>query len=224
MIITRAPAAVVVVRAPVKANVEGVVGVAICGVAVVVFPGMPAGLAGAGLVPKAGVALGLFGATPRVPGPDPGVPRPGPDVPGLGALGLGVVGPGTTVVGSGTAVLVVVGAATVLVVVVVVVGGAVVVLVVGTVKTGGGLKTGGAAVVVVVGVAATLAVKLLVIVAVQVTVVAPVLPDPTHWLIVVGRPVSCEDGAVTVHVSVPPAPPELLHWVTLCPAGPPLPA
>ncbi|GAC1593050.1 MAG: hypothetical protein NVS3B21_13570 [Acidimicrobiales bacterium] len=27
-----------------------------------------------------------------------------------------------------------------------------------------------------------------------------------------------------VHVSVPPAPPELLHWVTLWPPGPPLPA
>ncbi|MHB1534869.1 MAG: hypothetical protein ACYC1D_09735 [Acidimicrobiales bacterium] len=66
--------------------------------------------------------------------------------------------------------------------------------------------------------------KLLVIVAVQVTVLAPPVPEPLHWLIVVGSPVDCEGGAVTVQVSVPPGPPELLHWVTLWPPGPPLPA
>jgi hypothetical protein len=65
-----------------------------------------------------------------------------------------------------------------------------------------------------------LAVKLLVIVAVQVTVLAPVGPDALHWLIVVGSPVSCVGGAVTVQVIVPPAPPELLHCATLCPPGP----
>jgi hypothetical protein len=60
-----------------------------------------------------------------------------------------------------------------------------------------------------------LSVKLFVIVAVHVTVLAPVGPEALHWLIVVGRPVSCEEGAVTVQVSVPPAPPEALHWATL---------
>jgi hypothetical protein len=69
-----------------------------------------------------------------------------------------------------------------------------------------------------------LSMKLLVIVAVQVTVLAPVLPEALHWVIVVGSPVSCEGGAVTVQVSVPPAPPELLHWVTLWPPGPASPA
>ena len=57
--------------------------------------------------------------------------------------------------------------------------------------------------------------KLLVIVAVQVTVLAPNVPEPSHWVILIGSPVLCESGAVTVQVSVPPAPPELLHWVTL---------
>jgi hypothetical protein len=65
--------------------------------------------------------------------------------------------------------------------------------------------------------------KLLVIVAVQVTVLAPVGPEPLHWLIVVGSPVVSEEGAVAVQVSVPPAPPESLHWVTLWPPGPPVP-
>jgi hypothetical protein len=65
--------------------------------------------------------------------------------------------------------------------------------------------------------------KLLVIVAVQVTVLAPVVPEALHWLIVVGSPVLCEGGAVTVQVIVPPAPPELLHCVTVCPPGPPVP-
>jgi hypothetical protein len=55
-----------------------------------------------------------------------------------------------------------------------------------------------------------LSMKLLVMVAVQVTVLAPVLPDELHWLIVIGKPVLCEGGAVTVQVSVP-VPPELLH-------------
>lgn len=77
---------------------------------------------------------------------------------------------------------------------------------------------------VVVVTAAVLAMKLLVMVAVQVTVLAPVEPEESHWLIVVGRPVLCEGGAVRVQVKVPPAPPELLHWVTLWPPGPPLPA
>ena len=75
----------------------------------------------------------------------------------------------------------------------------------------------------VVVVADVLARKLLVMVAVQVTVLAPVGPEPLHWVIVVGRPVDWEAGAVTVQVSVPPAPPELLHWATLWPPGPPLP-
>ncbi len=65
--------------------------------------------------------------------------------------------------------------------------------------------------------------KLLVIVAVQVTVLAPVVPEASHWLIVVGSPVVCDGGAVTVQVSVPPAPPELLHWLTLWPPGPAVP-
>jgi len=69
-----------------------------------------------------------------------------------------------------------------------------------------------------------LAMKLFVIVAVQVTVLAPFLPEPLHWPIVVGSPVLCEGGAVTVQVSVPSAPPELLHWVTLWPPGPAVPA
>ena len=68
-----------------------------------------------------------------------------------------------------------------------------------------------------------LAVKLFVIVATQVTVLAPVVPDALHWLMVVGRPVVCDGGAVAVQVKVPPAPPELLHWVTLCPPGPAVP-
>jgi hypothetical protein len=68
-----------------------------------------------------------------------------------------------------------------------------------------------------------LAMKLLVIVAVQVTVLAPVGPEALHWLIVVGSPVLCEGGAVTVQVRVPPAPPEPLHWVTLWPPGPAVP-
>lgn len=66
--------------------------------------------------------------------------------------------------------------------------------------------------------------KSLAIVAVQVTVLAPVVPEALHWLMVVGRPVFCDAGAVTVQVSVPPAPPELLHWVTLWPPGPAVPA
>ncbi len=61
-------------------------------------------------------------------------------------------------------------------------------------------------------------------VAVQVTVLAPPVPELLHSLMVVGRPVDCEGGAVTVQVSVPPGPPELLHCVTLWPPGPPLPA
>ena len=65
--------------------------------------------------------------------------------------------------------------------------------------------------------------KLLVIVVVQVTVLAPVWPEALHWLMVVGSPVLCVGGAVTVQVRVPPAPPELLHWLTLWPPGPPVP-
>jgi hypothetical protein len=42
-------------------------------------------------------------------------------------------------------------------------------------------------------------------------------------LIVVGRPVLWVGGAVTVQVSVPPAPPESLHWETLWPPGPAVP-
>jgi hypothetical protein len=68
-----------------------------------------------------------------------------------------------------------------------------------------------------------LSMKLLVIVAVQVTVLAPVVPEATHCLMVVGRPVSWVGGAVTVQVSVPPAPPEPLHWVTRWPPGPAVP-
>jgi hypothetical protein len=56
---------------------------------------------------------------------------------------------------------------------------------------------------------------LLVIVAVQVTVVPPSVPESSHWVIVIGNPVLRESGAVTVQVSVPPGPPESLHWVTL---------
>jgi len=97
----------------------------------------------------------------------------------------------------------------------VVVAGAVVVVLLGTVVV--------VAPVVVVVPPVVLARKLLVMVAVQVTVLAPVDPEPLHWVIVVGRPVDCEAGAVTVQVSVPPAPPEALHWLTLCPPGPPLP-
>ena len=78
-------------------------------------------------------------------------------------------------------------------------------------------------VVVLVVVAAVAFVKLLVIVAVHVTVLAPVVPDPTHWPIVTARPVSWEGGAVTVHVIVPPAPPAELHWETLCAPGPAVP-
>jgi hypothetical protein len=63
----------------------------------------------------------------------------------------------------------------------------------------------------------------LVIVAVQVTVLAPPVPDPSHWVIVVGNPVLSETGAVAVQVSVPPGPPDSLHWMTLWPPGPPVP-
>jgi hypothetical protein len=56
-----------------------------------------------------------------------------------------------------------------------------------------------------------LAKKLLVIVAVHDTLLAPAVPELLHWVIVVGRPVDCEAGAVVVQVSVPPAPPERLH-------------
>ena len=80
--------------------------------------------------------------------------------------------------------------------------------------TTGGVSTGG----VDVG-----AMKLFVMVAVQVTVLAPVLPEPSHWLMVVGSPVLCEGGAVAVQVSVPPAPPEALHWSTVWPPGPDVP-
>jgi hypothetical protein len=69
-----------------------------------------------------------------------------------------------------------------------------------------------------------LAKKLFVIVEVHVTVLAPVPPEPPHWLIEVGSPVVWVDGAVVVQVMVPPAPPELLHWTTLWLPGPPVPA
>ncbi|HUC15023.1 MAG TPA: hypothetical protein VMS00_11280 [Acidimicrobiales bacterium] len=66
--------------------------------------------------------------------------------------------------------------------------------------------------------------KLLTIVAVQVTVLAPAGPEPLHWSIVVGSPVLWEGGAVAVQVMVPPGPPEELHCVSLWPPGPPDPA
>ena len=44
-------------------------------------------------------------------------------------------------------------------------------------------------------------------VAVQVTVLAPLGPDALHCWIVIGSPVSSEGGAVAVQVMVPPAPP-----------------
>jgi hypothetical protein len=75
-----------------------------------------------------------------------------------------------------------------------------------------------------VGSAAALAMKLLTIVAVQVTVLAPAGPEPLHWSMVVGSPVLCEGGAVAVQVMVPPGPPEELHCVSLWPPGPPEPA
>jgi len=78
--------------------------------------------------------------------------------------------------------------------------------------------------VVVTGTAAVLAMKLLTIVAVQVTVLAPAGPDPLHWSMVVGSPVLWEGGAVAVQVIVPPGPPEELHCVSLWPPGPPEPA
>jgi len=88
----------------------------------------------------------------------------------------------------------------------------------------GGVMTGGASAGgVTTGGAAVGAMKLLVIVAVHVTVLAPVLPEPSHCLIVVGSPVLCDGGAVVVHVRVPPAPPESLHWSTVWPPGPPVP-
>jgi hypothetical protein len=68
-----------------------------------------------------------------------------------------------------------------------------------------------------------LAMKLFVIVAVHVSVLAPAGAEPLHWLMVVGRPVVWVGGAVTVQVIVPPGPPELLHWVTLWPPGPAVP-
>jgi hypothetical protein len=68
-----------------------------------------------------------------------------------------------------------------------------------------------------------LAVKLFVIVAVHVTVLAPVGPDALHWLIVVGSPVLSDGGPVAVQVSVPPAPPDALHCVMLWPPGPAVP-
>jgi hypothetical protein len=58
---------------------------------------------------------------------------------------------------------------------------------------------------------------------IQVTVLAPVVPEPSHWSIVVGRPVLCDGGAVAVQVNVPVAPDEL-HWDSLWPPGPPEPA
>jgi hypothetical protein len=66
--------------------------------------------------------------------------------------------------------------------------------------------------------------KLLTIVALQVTVLAPAGPEPLHWLMVVGSPVLCEEGAVAVQVIVPPGPPDELHCVSLWPPGPPEPA
>jgi hypothetical protein len=66
--------------------------------------------------------------------------------------------------------------------------------------------------------------KLLVMVAVHVTVLAPAGPDALHWVIVIGSPVDCDSGAVAVQVIVPPGPPEPSHWTTLCPPGPPEPA
>lgn len=119
------------------------------------------------------------------------------------ALGAVVVVTGA-VVGVGLTVVLVVGAMVVLVV------GALVVLVVGALV----VLVVGALVVVVVVVAGPLLVKLFVMVAVQVTVLAPSGPEPLHWLIEVGSPVSWDGGAVTVQVIVPPAPPELLHCVT----------
>jgi hypothetical protein len=79
-------------------------------------------------------------------------------------------------------------------------------------------------VVVVAGRAAVLPRKLLTIVAVQVTVLAPAGPEPLHWAIVIGSPVLCEGGAVAVQVIVPPGPPDELHCVSLWPPGPPEPA
>jgi hypothetical protein len=74
------------------------------------------------------------------------------------------------------------------------------------------------------GRAAVLAMKLLTIVTVHVTVLAPVGPEPLHWSMVVGSPVLCEGGAVAVQVMVPPAPPDELHCASLWPPGPPEPA
>jgi len=72
--------------------------------------------------------------------------------------------------------------------------------------------------------AAVLPEKLLTIVAVQVTVLAPAGPEPLHWAIVVGKPVLCEGGAVAEQVMVPPGPPDELHCASLWPPGPPEPA
>jgi len=63
----------------------------------------------------------------------------------------------------------------------------------------------------------------LTIVEVQVTVLAPPVPESSHWVMVVGSPVLCEGGAVKVQVTVPSGPPESLHWLMPCPPGPPVP-
>jgi hypothetical protein len=74
--------------------------------------------------------------------------------------------------------------------------------------------------------------KLLLIVAVQVTVLAPFVldvepvPDALHWLMLTAGAASLAGPAVAVQLTVPPGPPELLHWtiawkppVELGPAG-----
>lgn len=169
------------------------------------------------------LALGV-----AVDGTAPGVARTDEEV--LFEFGLSVLGcdPGAGFVAPG--VTVVVGIEEVIVVVVTPggVGAEVVVLVVDPVAVVvvGALPPDPVptAVVVLVVADVVLAWKVFVIVAVQVTVLAPVVPDALHWVMVVGSPVSCDGGAVTVHVIVPPAPPDALHWVTLWPPGPPLPA
>jgi hypothetical protein len=74
------------------------------------------------------------------------------------------------------------------------------------------------------GSTAVLPTKLLMIVTVQVTVLAPAEAEPLHWSMVVGSPVACEGGAVAEHVMAPPGPPDELHSVSLWPPGPPEPA
>jgi hypothetical protein len=69
-------------------------------------------------------------------------------------------------------------------------------------------------VVVVVG---DVAMKLLVNVAIQVTVLPPPLEEPLHWLIVTGSAVAAPVTSHCTRVLAPPPFPEPLHWVTVAP-------